>query len=65
MCEWTVEYENDVGPGDDGFGEWWELHYKSGRIAKMDNEEDAVQICGLLNRLEVVPFSKKGNLSGK
>lgn len=50
---WTKEpwpdptYNNDVGPQDEGFWEWWEI----GVIAKFDCEEDARRAQRAVNAL--------------
>lgn len=46
--KWRINYENDTGPGDDSFREWWvvtdgEKYFEAG------NKEDAEWLCNLLN----------------
>lgn len=48
--EWKVEYENDVGPDDGYFVEWWTVTNGS-RSFKADTEADAKWLCGVLNTL--------------
>ncbi len=39
---WSIEYDNDVGPGDESFWEWWTLQDANGNvIAKFDDESTA------------------------
>lgn len=47
-----VEYQNDVGPDDDGFWEWWEVidSADSTVICKCSEKENADKICDLLNK---------------
>lgn len=46
--EWRVEYDNDVGPNDVGFWEWWEVT-NGKQVYKADTEHDAQLLCDLLN----------------
>jgi hypothetical protein len=46
--KWTIEYDNDTGPGDEGFWEWWTVSDVA-RSFKCDSEEDAKWLCELLN----------------
>jgi len=48
--KWSVQYDNDVGPDDDGFWEWWNVSdgHKSFRSK---NREDAKWLCNILNAL--------------
>lgn len=47
----TLEFDNDVGPDDGGYWEWWTLIDSEGsHIAKIDDELDAAEICKVLNR---------------
>lgn len=46
---WRVEYENDTGPGDEGFWRWWEIiDAKGARVAKCDTEEAAAALVAAL-----------------
>lgn len=46
----TIKYDNDVGPDDDGFWEWWDILSPSGEtIAKCDKQDYAIMICAFLN----------------
>lgn len=52
MCNaWTVEYNNDVGPDDEGFWEWWTVSNGS-MVFKCDSEADAEWLCVCLNSVE-------------
>jgi hypothetical protein len=46
---WTYEYENDTGPGDEGFWEWYWLLKDGDRVGRINDEDDAKEICRLLN----------------
>ena len=37
---WTIDYDNDTGPDDDGYWEWWTVTNGS-RSFKCDSREDA------------------------
>jgi hypothetical protein len=37
---WTITYDNDVGPDDDGFWEWWNVT-DGARSFKCDSKADA------------------------
>lgn len=48
---WTVEYNNDVGPDDDGFWEWWEV--TDGKfIYKANKEFEARELADAMNNRE-------------
>ena len=47
---WEIEYDNDTGPDDEGFGEWWTVS-REDRSFKTDTEEDAKWLCDLLNKV--------------
>ena len=55
---WTVEYNNDVGPNDEGFWEWHELCYAGERVARFDDQATAEMIRDLLNAREITPCSQ-------
>ncbi len=46
--KWTIDYDNDTGPRDEGFTEWWTVTDgdKSFRCVIM---EDAKWLCSVLN----------------
>jgi hypothetical protein len=48
---YVVKYNNDVGPDDDYFDEWWEIvdTVHKEEIAKCYTEEWANTLCQLLN----------------
>lgn len=48
MGKYTIEYDNDTGPDDDGFWEWWSVLESGREIAKCDHEEDAERIVAAL-----------------
>lgn len=47
---WTYLYENDTGPNDEGFAEWYEvLDAKRNGVARVHEEEDAAIIVRACN----------------
>lgn len=48
---WRVDYQNDTGPNDGGFYEWWEVT-DGARTFKCDSEEDARFLFAILNKVE-------------
>lgn len=47
---WTIEYDNDTGPGDEGYWEWWDV--TDGNISfRCDSQESAEWLCYILNNL--------------
>jgi hypothetical protein len=45
---WKIEYNNDTGPKDESFREWWTI--SDGRNSyESDNEEGAKMLCDILN----------------
>ena len=51
VMKWTIEYDNDTGPSDEGFWEWWTVS-NGERAFKCDSEQDAVWLCDMLERNE-------------
>ena len=49
MSKFTVEYDNDTGPDDGGFWEWWTIT-DGNRVFEAKNSDDAVWLCELLNK---------------
>jgi hypothetical protein len=48
---WKIEYNNDVGPEDETFWEWWEI--TNGEIVfETLKEKDAQWLCKILNQDE-------------
>ena len=47
--KWQIEYDNDVGPMDEGFWEWWNVTDGS-RSFRADDEQDATWLCEFLNQ---------------
>ncbi len=39
--EWEYTYDNDVGPNDDGFEEFYTVHSEHENIARVEKEDDA------------------------
>lgn len=48
---WRVDYQNDTGPNDGGFYEWFEVT-DGARTFRCDSEEAAYYLCDLLNETE-------------
>lgn len=48
--KWKVNYENDVGPYDEGFWEWWTVSNDE-KSFKCDSKDDADWLCTTLNLL--------------
>ena len=46
---WKIEYDNDVGPNDEGFWEWW-MVTNGVRGFKCGDKEDAEWLCSVLNK---------------
>jgi hypothetical protein len=44
---WTIEYDNDVGPNDEGY--WWWNVADGNRTFEAKKKEDAEWLCDLLN----------------
>lgn len=49
--EWAIEYDNDTGPNDEDFAEWWTIS-NGKRSFTCKNEDDAEWLCDLLNQYE-------------
>lgn len=55
---WKIEYDNDTGPGDERFWEWWTVTNGT-RSFKCDNEADAKWLAELLNaQIHLCPNTK-------
>lgn len=49
--KWKIDYDNDVGPNDEGFWEWWNV--TNGEVFfKANSEADAKWLCDFLNRYD-------------
>ena len=48
---WRIEYDNDTGPRDEGFWEWWEVTNDE-KCFKCTNQKDAKWLRDLLNNIE-------------
>lgn len=51
--KWRVEYDNEVGQDDEGFGEWWEVT-DGDKSFKSTNEKGANWLADILNTAEDV-----------
>lgn len=58
MSRYQFEYDNDTGPGDDGFHEWWEIYDGTEYIGRAYTEAAAAKICAALNRYDTSPPEK-------
>lgn len=45
---WEKKYNNDVGPNDESFWEWWDVT-DGKRVFKADEEKDADWLVEILN----------------
>lgn len=52
---WTIEYENDTGPGDESFIEWWNV-IKGNESFRCSTEVSAVWLCDVLNNYSIFPI---------
>jgi hypothetical protein len=57
--KWTVEYDNDTGPNDEGYWEWWDVSDGTTTF-KAFTDESAKWLCVLLNRQECTDVSEMG-----
>ena len=48
FTKWRIEYDNDTGPNDEGFGEWWDVA-NNDKIFRSRNKEDAKRLYNLVN----------------
>lgn len=48
-AKWTIEYDNDTGPNDGGFWEWWTVT-NGEKSFKSDDKGDAKWLAEVLNR---------------
>lgn len=56
MSEWIIEYDNDTGPNDEGFSEWWTV--SKGDISYRTNSEfDAQMLLAILSA--AIPEAQK------
>jgi hypothetical protein len=55
---WKVEYNNDVGPNDEGFWEWYEVT-DGNRTFKSNSGEDANWLCDELNKLRATDTAQR------
>jgi hypothetical protein len=51
VIPWTIEYDNDSGPGDEGFWQWWTVTDGARRF-KTDSQEDAEWLRDALTSLD-------------
>jgi hypothetical protein len=46
----TIEYDNDTGPTDEGFWEWWTISDGKRSFRCDSSEQDAQWLCNILNK---------------
>jgi len=46
---WRIERDNDVGPMDESFWEWWNIT-DGKQVFRADEKGDAEWLCALLNK---------------
>jgi hypothetical protein len=56
---WELEYNNDTGPLDEYFYEWWAVT-NGDKSFKCDSEESAEWLCNILNNLPAAIVGKEG-----
>jgi hypothetical protein len=49
MDKWTIEWQNDVGPNDGYYSEWWTVS-DGKKSFDSRNQDDAIWLCNLLNK---------------
>lgn len=49
---YTIEYDNDTGPNDEGFSEWWMVFDRGEPLCTCSTEEDAKRIVAALELAE-------------
>lgn len=52
---WTIESDNDTGPGDEGFWEWWNVSDGT-KSFRADTEAEAKWLCDQLNAQETTDY---------
>lgn len=52
MPQFSIAYDNDTGPGDEGFAEWYDLARDGDTIGRINRREDAEAIVAALNALQ-------------
>lgn len=52
MHVYEIEHDNDTGPDDDGFWEWWSVIEDGEEIAKCSKEDDANRIVAALKAVD-------------
>ena len=48
MTNWKIVYDNDTGPNDDGYCEWWDVT-DGDKSFRCENKTDAAWLCEILN----------------
>lgn len=47
---YTINWDNDIGPNDEGYWEWWEVLSPSGEVVgKFYKQHYAIMVCAFLN----------------
>lgn len=49
--KWTIEHDNDTGPNDESYHEWWMIS-NGDKSFKCTDEADAKWLCAALNVYE-------------
>lgn len=60
--QWTIEYDNDTGPGDDAFNEWWNVTDGRWRTFRCNSEDDAAFLIRAVNSHEALLAALKQTL---
>lgn len=61
MDKWTIEYDNDTGPNDEGFWEWWTVTDGKRRF-DCDDQYAAIWLATRLNGLDAETTTDNGIL---
>lgn len=46
---WTYDYDNDTGPRDEGFWEWYNIFRDGETVGRMKDEKLAAAVCSAMN----------------
>lgn len=62
---WRIDYDNDTGPIDEGYHEWWNVTNDEMSF-KCDKQEHANWLCKVLNDREIdsIPASVRVSVAG-
>lgn len=55
MTRYKIEYENDTGPNDEGFWEWWAIYDGSAKVCECPSEAMAARVMLALEAADTSP----------